>query len=188
MGEASDKQNREISAEQVQAIQRGDEVAIAELVRTYAERIYRFVYHQVGGREEDAEDIVQETFLAAIKAMHRFKGSARVSTWLYSIAAHKVADYYRRQKCRKEKPLPPVEIDPSDLDSPEVLLEKAELREKIWTALERLPDRYRTVLVLRYIEGLTINEIMEITGQTQKSVESTLMRAKRAMANILGLK
>jgi len=188
MGRASDKQNREINAEQVQAIQQGDEKAIAELVRTYAERIYRFVYHQVGGREEDAEDIVQETFLAAIKSAHRFQGSARVSTWLYSIAAHKVADYHRRRRRRKEEPLPLLEFNLSELDSPEVLLEKTELRERIWAALERLPDHYRTVLVLRYIEGLTINEIMEVTGQSQKSVESTLTRAKRAMANILNLK
>ena len=66
-------------------------------------------------------------------------------------------------------------------------MEKAEVRERVWAALERLPDHYRTVLVLRYIEGLAVNEIMKITGRSQKSVESTLMRAKHAMAAILGL-
>ncbi len=187
MGKAGDKQDREISTEQVRAIQQGNADAIAELVRTYTERIYRFVYHQVGGREEDTEDIVQETFLAALQSAHRFRGDARVSTWLYSIAAHKVADYHRRQRRRKEEPLPPLEMDLPDLDSPEALVEKAEVRERVWTALECLPDHYRTVLVLRYIEGLPVHEIMKITGQSLKSVESTLMRAKHAMAAILGL-
>ncbi len=74
----------------------GDPAAAAELVERYADDLYRFVYHQVGGVAQDTEDIVQETLVAALSAISRFRGDSKLRTWLFSIAAHKIADLQRR--------------------------------------------------------------------------------------------
>lgn len=158
---------------------RRDPDAAAELVREYAEGVYRFVYHQVGGSVEDAEDLTQETFLAALQSAHRFRGDSRLRTWLLRIAAHKIADHWRSH--RRRPPQVPLEAwhpATSTAISPPAFLKEAETREWVRAALLRLPPHYRTALVLRYVEEMSVAEIAQVMGRSLKSVESILLRAK----------
>jgi RNA polymerase sigma-70 factor (ECF subfamily) len=166
-------------------LNRGDPNAAEELVTGHADALYRFVYHQVGGIAQDAEDIVQETFLAAVRQAGRFRGQSRLRTWLFSIASHKVADHWRRQRRRAELPL--FEDHPlvDKAMGQEGMMERVEQRQMIRAALLRLPPHYRTALVLRYVEGLSVAETAEIMHRSLKSVESILVRARRRLAELL---
>jgi len=156
-----------------------DPDAAAELVRGYADAVYRFIYHQVGGVAEDAEDLTQETFLAALQGAHRFRGDSRLRTWLFRIAAHKIADHWRSRRRRPpEVPLEAWHPATSTDTSPPAFLEETEIRERVRAALLRLPPHYRTALVLRYVEEMPVAEIAQVMERSSKSVESILLRAK----------
>jgi len=169
-------------------LRQGDPEAAAELFDRYFDRIYRFVYHQVGGRHADAEDVVQETFIAALRSLPTFRGESQLYTWLYRIATFKVADFYRHRRRDTERrarfSLDDWKLIHGDL-SPEQLLQEEEARQQVWAALAALPDHYREALVLKYIEGLSVEEVAQVMGRSFKSVESILVRARRALANLL---
>ncbi len=164
----------------------GDPAAVVEFVERYTDDVYRFVYHQVGGLAQDAEDIVQETFVAALNAIHRFRGDSKLRTWLFSIAAHKVADLFRRIK---RKP----EIVPLDMDTllqtegphPEKVVERLEVGQRVRQALSQLPPHYSTALVLKYVDDMRVREIGKVMKRSEKSVESILVRARRLLSEIL---
>jgi len=164
----------------------GDAHAIQTLVTSYTDDVYRFVFNQVGGIEQDAEDIVQETFIAALKSIRRFQGKSKLRTWLFSIASHKVIDQQRWQARR-----PQLELSENTLarltkgPMPEQIVEKIETRQALRQALLQLPPHYRTALVLKYIEALSVREIANIMQRSIKSVESILVRARRALETIV---
>lgn len=163
-----------------------DPDAAAELVREYADAVYRFIYHQVGGVVEDAEDLTQETFLAAFQSAHRFRGDSRLRTWLFRIAAHKIADHWRSRRRRpSEVPLESWHPITSEEVSPPAFLEETEVRERVRGALLRLPPHYRTALVLRYVEEMPVAEMARVMGRSPKSVESILLRAKAMLSQTL---
>lgn len=165
---------------------RRDPDAAAEMVREYGDMVYRFVYHQVGGVVEDAEDITQETFLAALRSAHRFRGDSRLRTWLFRIAAHKIADHWRSRRRRPpELPLEDWHLTGEDV-SPPAFLEETEVRERVRAALLTLPPHYRIALVLRYVEDVPVAEMAQIMERTPKSVESILIRAKQMLGQTLG--
>ena len=164
----------------------GDPAAVVELVERYTDDVYRFVYHQVGGLVQDAEDVVQETFVAALNAIHRFRGDSKLRTWLFSIAAHKVADLHRRVGRGPEN----VSLDMDTLlqvegPNPEHEVENLETRQRVYQALSRLPSHYSTALVLKYVEDMRVREICEVMKRSEKSVESILVRARRLLSEIL---
>ena len=163
----------------------GDPDAAEQLVADYADAIYRFVYHQVGGVVQDAEDVVQETFLAAVRQAGRFRGQSRLRTWLFSIASHKVADHWRRRRRYVELPLPSERQMADGQVMQEISIEQMEIRQVVRQGLLRLPPHYRTVLVLRYVEGFSVAETARVMQRSVKSVESILVRAKRKLAEIL---
>ena len=164
----------------------GDPAAVVELIEQYADDVYRFVYHQVGGLAQDAEDIVQETFISALNAIHRFRGDSKLRTWLFSIAAHKIADLYRRAKRKPEI----VSQDVATLFHaeglrPEQAVEHLEARQRVRQALSQLPPHYRTALVLKYVWEISVREICQVMQRSEKSVESILVRARRLLSKIL---
>ncbi len=170
----------------VEQLKAGDPDAAARLVDQYADDVYHFVYNQVGGSAQDAEDIVQETFVAALKAIRRFRGDSKLRTWLFGIASHKVIDM-RRWAARR----PQVNFGdiPFFLDAPgmvpERVLERDELRKAVRLALLQLLPHYRAALVLKYVEGMSVREIAGVMHKTEKSIESILVRARRALASML---
>ncbi|MDM7998906.1 MAG: RNA polymerase sigma factor [Dehalococcoidia bacterium] len=166
----------------------GDRTAMAELYDRYFDRVYSLVFNQVDRNRDVAEDIVQETFLAALKSAKGFRGRSSAYTWLCSIAYHKVADYYRRQSRERKRMVSGVDVDtvddtdnPGRQPQPDSLIESAETRQVVNDALSKLPWDYRQVLILKYVEELSVQEISQIMDRSPKSVEGLLTRSRKAL-------
>jgi RNA polymerase sigma-70 factor (ECF subfamily) len=170
------------------ALRRGEGGALSALVEGYASRIFGFASRMCRSAE-DAQDVVQETFLAAIRSLKDFRGEGRVSTWLFRIAANACRKMRRRGKFEPERHLSldeffPEEADPhasqpaGAADTPEVALLRADLREALEAAIADLPPPYRAVLILRDVEGLSTEETAEALGVTPPTVKTRLHRAR----------
>jgi RNA polymerase sigma-70 factor (ECF subfamily) len=146
------------------------------------------VFNQVDRNREVAEDIVQDTFLAALKSANGFKGRSSAYTWLCSIAYHKVADHYRRQSRERKRMVSGVDVDavdasgnPGTQPQPDSLIESAETRQVVNEALAKLPWDYRQVLILKYVEEMSVQEIGQIMDRSPKSIEGLLTRSRKAL-------
>jgi len=174
----------------------GDRTAMAELYDRYFDRLYSLVYNQVDRNRDIAEDIVQDTFLAALKSAEGFKGRSSAYTWLCSIAYHKVADYYRRQSRERKRMVFGMDVDtldvaenPGSQPQPDSLVESAETRQVVNQALARLPWDYRQVLVLKYVEEMSVLEISQIMDRSPKSIEGLLTRSRKELqTHLAGLR
>jgi RNA polymerase sigma-70 factor (ECF subfamily) len=171
-------------AELVEKLKSGDPDAVEHIYNANVDRIYSLVFNQVDRDHQAAQEIVQETFLAAVKSAKYFYGRSSILTWLCSIANRKVADFYRRKK-REAKHRVDYAVEPEqlqDLDESAVsLAESAESNAAIRQALSSLPLHYRQVLVFKYIEGFSVSEISEIMVRSQKSIEGLLTRARKEL-------
>ena len=159
-----------------------------KLYRDHVDLVYRYA-HRLCGETESAKDLVQETFLNAYRGLKDFRGDARVSTWLYTIASRACMRMRRKRKGAPERELSLEEFVPtSDSElrlqipidglTPEQALEKKELREALDQAINKLPRKYRMALVLRDMEGLSAGETGAIMGLTERAVKSRLHRAR----------
>ncbi len=175
------------SAEQdrisVQAALRGDQAAFGDLVTRYQTAVYNMAYRMLGNPTE-AEDAAQEVFVRAWKQLHSFQPERRFSTWLLSIASHHCIDLLRRR--RPSAPLDDVALyvpsnDPEPLDT--VL--QGEQSDMVRNLLNTLPEKYRSVTVLRYYNDLSYDEIANMTGLTESAVKTQLHRARRMLAEKL---
>jgi RNA polymerase sigma-70 factor (ECF subfamily) len=175
-------------AEMLERLRDGDNTAMAELYDRYFDRVYSLVFNQVDRNKEIAEDIVQETFLAALKSAKSFKGRSSAYTWLCSIAYHKVADHYRRQSRERKRMVSGIDVDtvddeenPGRQPQPDSLIESAETRQVVNDALSRLPWDYRQVLILKYVEEMSVQEISQVMDRSPKSIEGLLTRSRKAL-------
>ena len=175
-------------ADMLKRLHDGDRTAMAELYDRYFDRVYSLVFNQVDRNRDVAEDIVQETFLAALKSAKGFKGRSSAYTWLCSIAYHKVADHYRRQSRERKRMVSGVDVDTVDVSEnpgsqpqPDSLIESAETRQVVNEALSKLPWDYRQVLILKYVEELSVQEISQIMDRSPKSIEGLLTRSRKAL-------
>ena len=162
--------------------------AFDRLYRDHVDRMYRFA-QRLCGSPEDAKDLVQETFLSAYRNMKDFRGESSVSTWLYTIAAHACQRMRRKRKGEPDYKLSldaliptsdgdmPMQVPGDDL-SPEERLQFKELRRSLLAAVHKLPKKYRMVLVLRDMEGLSAREVGAVMGLTERAVKSRLHRAR----------
>ncbi|RME47911.1 MAG: RNA polymerase sigma factor [Chloroflexi bacterium] len=166
-------------------IARGDQKALAEFYNHYIDDVYRFVYHQVGGHRQDAEDVTQETFIAALDSLESFRGESRLYVWLCGIAWRKASDFRRkRDRTQSRQSIADEEsLEPTGARSEfrvEDVAERHSLRDQVWQTLLALPEHYRQVLILKYIEEFQVAEIALIMGKSEKAVESLLVRARNA--------
>jgi len=175
-------------AELVARLQQGDRGALEQLYLRHVDRLYSLVFHQVGRNKSVAEDIVQETFLAALNSAGKFRGRSKFYTWLCSIAYHKITDFYRRQGREAKQTQLPSSIAAVDLEqiaeSELTALSKIESQEAQQTveqALSRLPLNYRQVLLFKYVEQIPVLEISLIMRRSPKSVEGLLTRARKTL-------
>ncbi len=169
------------------ALRRRDPAAFRQLVETYSPRIYNLALKMLADPDL-AEDVLQETFINAYRAIDRFEGRAHVSTWLYRIAHNAVL-----MRLRKEKNAPQIqslddEVDPETLpvsggwdETPERRLLQAELWQKMDEALAGLSEALRSAFVLRDVQGLSTAETAEVLGLSQTAVKSRLHRARLAL-------
>jgi RNA polymerase sigma-70 factor (ECF subfamily) len=171
----------------------GDRNEFARLVDQYSPLIYRLAL-KILANPEDAEDVLQETFLKAYQALPTFEGRSRLSTWLYRIAVNEALMLVRRRKA----PLVPVEDDDPGEDElerpvqlvdwcclPEHELLSGETRGFLDAAVERLPDTLRTVFVLRDIQGWSIRETAEALNLSEVAVKTRLLRARLKLRETL---
>jgi RNA polymerase sigma-70 factor (ECF subfamily) len=158
-----------------------DKHAVATFYRTYAPRLRRFIGVKVASRE-DAEEILQDTLFAFLEGIRDFSGRSSVGTYLFGICQHKVIDFYRRRKFRHVvfSRMPQLEAIVSTALNPEEELDVTLAREKIHRVLRLLLPVHREILVLKYLDGLSVDEIAGRLVITFKSAESRLFRARRA--------
>lgn len=158
------------------------------LYRDHVDLVYRFA-HRLCGEPEAAKDLVQETFLNAYRGFGKFRGDAQISTWLYTIASRACLRMRRRRKGAPERELSLEEFIPTsegefrlqipiDNLSPEEALQNKQLRDALDTAINQLPKKYKMVLVLRDMEGLSAKEVGTIMGLNERAVKSRLHRAR----------
>ena len=179
----------------VAQLKAGDEAAFERVVRAYGGRLLA-VARRIVGSEEDARDVVQDAFLNAFRSVNRFEGNAKLSTWLHRIAVNAAL---MKLRTRKRKPEQSIEnLLPAFLedghheerfkswDEPvDTLLERAETRELVRKQIDALPESYRTVLVLRDIEGLDTEETANVLGLTVNATKIRLHRARQALRTML---
>ena len=196
-----------MSEELLEQVRRGGETAFAELADRYGAELQLHCY-RITGSVQDAEDLVQETLLAAWRGLDGYEGRATVRTWLYRIATNRCLNALRdRARRPREVPMPPEETpspppptrigEPVWLEPyPDVLLEglpdraaqpeaRYEAREAIGlafvTAVQLLPPRQRAVLVLRDVLAFRAREVAEMLGVTEVAVNRALQRARQAV-------
>jgi RNA polymerase sigma-70 factor (ECF subfamily) len=159
----------------VQAVAAGDGAALGELCRRYERRLHRFLARQTGGR--DVEDLYQETWLRAVRAAPRFDPERRFSTWLFQIALNLARDWRRRP------PPEPVAEHPAAAAG----LEAVEARLDAQRLLDVLPEKQRSVVILRYCLDLPENEAAEVLGCPRGTVKSRLHLAMARLVELAGM-
>lgn len=162
----------------------GDSDAFGELVTRWERRIFALSYG-ILGREEDARDATQETFISAYRNLAGFRGDAKVSSWLHRIAVNQCITRQRRAKVRGESPLED-ENDggtsyASSLDSPMITAEKRERFGALRSAVNALPLDLRQVVVMKEFEELTFQEISDALGIPLSTVKSRLYTALKQL-------
>lgn len=153
----------------------GDPASFDSLMDRYCRPFVRLAYSLVGDAAA-AEDVVQETFLAAFSGMRSFRWAASVRTWLVSILVRQAARHRRREGLRKHALLEEAEAKPAG-DA----VRQADMKMDLAWALEGLDERYRQAIVLREIEGLSYDEIARVLSVPRGTVESRLHRARAAL-------
>jgi RNA polymerase sigma-70 factor (ECF subfamily) len=161
----------------IQACQRGEEKAYWTLVERYQNRAYWAAYNFVRNRE-DAQDIVQEAFVRVYKNIQRFHLDKTFETWLYRIVVNLAIDALRKRKIQKNQSveeLPEVE----STESADHSLEREESSQQIYKVLDQLPEKYRQILTLRDLEGLSSKQISEILGYNHATIRWYLHIARK---------
>jgi len=157
----------------------GDVDSFNQLVLRWERPIYSLAY-RVLGREEDARDVTQETFLRAFRALPGFRRQAKFSSWLYRIALNLCRDWIRRQR-RAPVLQMPEGVDPAELaaaseptESVEDLVARRELSGAVAEAMALLPEEQRTAIILKEYHGMTFQEIADLQGCPLSTVKTRL--------------
>jgi RNA polymerase sigma-70 factor (ECF subfamily) len=158
---------------------RGDNESFNQLILRWERPIYALAYRTIG-REEDARDVCQETFLRAFRALPGFRGQAKFSSWLYRIALNLCRDWMRRER-RVPVVQAPEGVDLMDLaaeaepsESIEDLVARKDLTALVEKVMARLPEEQRTAIVLKEYHGLTFQEIADVVGCPLSTVKTRL--------------
>ncbi len=172
---------------------KGNQLAFRVLVERHSRAVFRLAYRMTGN-EQDAEDMVQETFLRAYKQLHRFDGRASFGTWLYRIAANCSLDLIRARRVRNEHHASAAAADetggtldyvPSADPSPERLTRSRELTALLASALAGLSEAERTAFLLRHYEGCNIEEIAKVLGVRRGAAKHSVFRAVQKLRTVL---
>src|SRR5262245_60279500 len=179
----------------VAALRAGDDGAFDTVVRVFGGRLLA-VARRYTRNEEDARDVVQSAYLSAFRALADFKGDAQLSTWLHRIVVNTALMKLRTRRRKPEESIEallPAFIEDghhverfAEWNTPaDRLLEQAETRAAVRASIDRLPDNYREVLILRDIEELSTQEVANLLNATPTAVKVRLHRARQALATLL---
>ncbi len=181
-----DKKNNQYFYSDEQLISRfqsGDENAYIELVNRYKDRLTNFVFYFIKD-EEQTDDIVQETFIKLYEKKHYYRQIAKFSTWIYTIARNLANTELRKKKRKKIMYLSQMSSQKNDYeltsDSPEInkQFENEFLMKNIHASIDKLPENYKSVIILRDIQELSYDEISGIVGVPLGTVKSRINRAR----------
>lgn len=177
----------------VERVQQGDKRAFDVLVSKYQRRLMRLVSRLVHDQAE-AEDVVQETFIKAYRALPHFRGDSAFYTWLYRIGVNTAKNYLvtqgRRTPTSTETDAEQAESfdggdNLRDINTPESMLASKQIAEAVNAAMDSLPLELRTAIVLREIEGLSYEEISAVMACPIGTVRSRIFRAREVIAEKL---
>ena len=169
----------------VKLVLKGDQRAFAEIVELYKDKLFHLAYRMLSNRHE-AEDVVQETFLRVFRNMEKYDPNQKFSTWIYRIATNLCIDRLRRKK-------PSFSLDaeindqegsdgyamlPSDDRTPETEALLSETQTLIREAIDNLPVKYKSVMVLRYLQDLSLQEISDVTGMPVTTIKTRVHRGR----------
>lgn len=165
-----------------------DHEAFGQLIDRHASAIVNLAYRMVGNRAE-AEDLAQEAFLTAFKALPMFRADSKFSTWLYRIAANKCKDWLRSKRPGQG----PYDVDADEvLDlyvaeerTPEELLSQQQVGQELEQAIQRLPPLYREAFVLKHVEGLSYEEMEEILGVSGDTLKMRVYKGRLQLSRDL---
>jgi RNA polymerase sigma-70 factor, ECF subfamily len=175
---------------------KGNQRAFGALVERHSRSVFRLAFRMTGN-EQDAEDLVQETFLKAYKQLHRFDGRSAFGTWLYRIAANCSLDLIRVRKNRAERQTSATNSEtaahtmdlldqvPAPGPSPERLARSSQVASLLQPALEQLTDLERTAFILRHYEGCGIAEIASTLGVETNAAKHSVFRAVQKLRRAL---
>lgn len=177
----------------IEALRAGDRTEFARLVEAYYTPIYRLALKMLAN-EQDAEDVLQTTFLKALQNIRNFEGRSSLSTWLYRIVVNEALMLLRRKR-----PEVPIDENPDEAEDslplpeqftdwcclPEQEFATAEAKKQLDLAIQKLPEKLRVVFLLRDIEGLSIKETGEALNLTETAVKTRLLRARLALREYL---
>jgi len=170
---------RALSAEELaRQAKQGCEASFAELAERYRERLFHFLHHKTGS-VQDAEDLVQDTFVKAYQNIHRYNGSWKFSTWLFTIARRLASSHYRSLRCSQS-----VEVE-SGRAEPKEMATREEAQQGLWAIARGLSKNQYQALRLRYAEDMSIKEIAQVLRKSQVNVKVILYRARVNMAERL---
>ena len=185
-----DEDQQELSLELLRS---GDRAEIARLVDVHSTQIYRLALKMLAN-PQDAEDVLQNTFLKALQALPKFEGRSSISTWLYRIAVNEALMTIRKRKPEVDLQLNVKDNDDDDLlltsytdwcCLPESELMSSEAQSHLDKAIQQLSEKLRVVFILRDIEKLSIQETSKTLGITETSVKTRLLRARLKMRELL---
>jgi RNA polymerase sigma-70 factor (ECF subfamily) len=185
--------DRDVDAELVRCVQRGDKKAFDLLVLKYQRRILRLLSRMIRDPSE-LEDVSQEAFIKAYRALPQFRGESAFYTWLYRIAINTARNWLASSGRRPSTPTL-VEKEGNetfnetdnltDISTPESLLASREVAETVNAAIEELPEELRTAIVMREIEGMSYEDIAQSMDCPIGTVRSRIFRAREAIASRL---
>ena len=156
----------------------GDRECLAQLLDRYQGRLWRLLLRLTGGPQE-AEDLLQETFVRVLRSYRTFSGHSSFATWMYAIALNVFRSRLRKQ--RRQTPQPVDLMAVSGTASPETSAEQHEAAEQVRRAVQSLPEQQRSAIILSRYEGMSYEQIAEIFGC---SVDAVKQRVRRAMAHL----
>lgn len=170
----------------LEALQLGDPEEFSHLVDAYSSKIYRLAIKMLN-QQQDAEDVLQETFLKAYRGLKSFDGRSKLSTWLFRIATNEALMVIRRKHPEIVSIDEPVETEEGEQEPiqiidwcclPENELLSEETKEKLDAAVQKLPERLKVVFLLRDINDLSTHETAEVLGLSDTAVKTRLSRAR----------
>lgn len=188
----------QVERELIAAVQAGDDRAFEQLVRAHIGALHAVALRLLQN-PADADDAIQEAFLSAYRSIGNFRGDARVKTWLHRIVVNAALQRLRRRKRDAEggerelgELLPrfqengyPEHVHQPWVQTAEELATRAQTREQVRRVIDKLPDNYRTVLILRDIEELDTAEVAQLLELAPGTVKVRLHRARQALRNLL---
>lgn len=163
----------------------GDRRAFAELVELYKDKIFHLAYRMLGNRQE-AEDVVQETFLRLYTNLHRYDETQKFSTWIFRIATNLCIDRLRKRRITYSLDAEVGENNGNDFyemmasndDTTEKQVIVSETKRHIRRTIDQMPEKYKSIIILRYLQDLSLQEISEILSMPITTIKTRLHRGR----------